>query len=412
MKVKMTKNLVKELIPQARVSEVLNSINASIESGINENPVITMTDENILDVKEELEKQIGRPAMLPEIYKAWMVACLCSAIPEADDSADDASKMFMQQMRDLYVSLIYDSLKICSVEDYAEDPYFQNIKIPEVSMGNIKLCTEYMEPFELGNYDIQKFDETYIVAIPRICMFAEKVGFPCLKENGRAWMSITLSEINTHKKPIERAKGNVLVLGLGLGYFPYMISRKDSVKSITIVERSQEVIDIFTQYILPQFEHKNKITIVKADALSFLDNLEDGEYKYCYADIWKSPSEYEGWKDYFAVKERTRHFKKTEFDYWVEDVFAMTISHSTFTEIVKNTVRQIDKTLDDKDVYEGQPDFVIHLFNYTKKLNMKDEIKCYRDVAKCISVKSIKNKIQRAKICFMDTEPTTGGKEV
>lgn len=38
---------------------------------------------------------------------------------------------------------------------------------------------------------------------------------------------------------------------------------KKDVESITIVELQQEVIDLFNIFILPKFENKDKITIVK-----------------------------------------------------------------------------------------------------------------------------------------------------
>lgn len=42
-----------------------------------------------------------------------------------------------------------------------------------------------------------------------------------------------------------------------------MVSLKEDVESITIVELQQEVIDLFNIFILPKFENKDKITIVK-----------------------------------------------------------------------------------------------------------------------------------------------------
>lgn len=45
-----------------------------------------------------------------------------------------------------------------------------------------------------------------------------------------------------------------------------MASLKADVESITIVEREQSVIDLFTSFILPQFKTKDKITVIKDDA--------------------------------------------------------------------------------------------------------------------------------------------------
>ena len=55
-------------------------------------------------------------------------------------------------------------------------------------------------------------------------------------------MSTIPHEINTMKKDIDIVKNNVLVLGLGIGYFSYLISNKASVKNITILENDEEII--------------------------------------------------------------------------------------------------------------------------------------------------------------------------
>ena len=65
-----------------------------------------------------------------------------------------------------------------------------------------------------------------------------------------------------------------------------MAAEKDSVNSVTIIEKEKDVIDLFTKFILPQFPHKEKITIVQADALDYMQQLEDGTFDYCFADIW------------------------------------------------------------------------------------------------------------------------------
>ena len=68
-----------------------------------------------------------------------------------------------------------------------------------------------------------------------------------------------------------------------------MTAIKENVESVTIIEKSPEVISLFKKYILPQFSAvKNKITIIEADAIEFMENLEDGKYDYCFADIWES----------------------------------------------------------------------------------------------------------------------------
>jgi 16S rRNA G966 N2-methylase RsmD len=87
------------------------------------------------------------------------------------------------------------------------------------------------------------------------------------------------------KPYIARAKGNVLVLGLGMGYVPYMISLKEEVSSVTIIEKDKEIIELFKKALLPLFPNKHKIKIIEDDAIRYL-NKKEATYDYIFADLW------------------------------------------------------------------------------------------------------------------------------
>ena len=148
-------------------------------------------------------------------------------------------------------------------------------------------------------------------------------------------MSVSPNEICTMEKPIEHARGKVLTLGCGLGYFAYMASLKDEVTSVTIVEREQDVIDLFQNYILPQFKHKEKVNIVKGDAVEYLKNVKDGEFDYCFADIWSAANDLES---YFAVKEIGRNFDKIQIEYWIRDAIAGYLAGYVWPEIIDSFI--------------------------------------------------------------------------
>jgi spermidine synthase len=101
-------------------------------------------------------------------------------------------------------------------------------------------------------------------------------------------MSITPNEIETMKGPIDKALGNVLTFGLGLGYYAYMTSQKDNVESITVVESNEDVIDLFNKCVLPQFGNaQKKIKIIKADAFEYAQNyIYNGKYDFVFTDLW------------------------------------------------------------------------------------------------------------------------------
>ena len=205
--------------------------------------------------------------------------------------------------------------------DIESNKYFQNIHFDEQQHGRFKLGHKSFEKYETFHYDTPKIMlET--LAIPRIGTFDYQFEYPQISEDGSTWMSVTPNEIITMEKAIEKAAGNVLTLGCGMGYYAYMVSEKEEVEHVTIVEKEQDVIDLFNTYILPQFSHKEKITVIHADAFDFMENLSDGEYDYCFADIWIGNNDS---VPYMKMKSLCQKFKNMDVSYWIEDSLVLTI---------------------------------------------------------------------------------------
>ncbi len=123
-----------------------------------------------------------------------------------------------------------------NANEFYNNPYYKNIKLPIKKVGNSELKYEKYKAFEgfICN-DILK--DSNGRQIPQIGYFDGEFEYPAILENNRLWMSITPNEIETMKEPIDRAVGKVLTYGLGLGYYAYMVSEKDNVDSITVVEK-------------------------------------------------------------------------------------------------------------------------------------------------------------------------------
>ena len=199
---------------------------------------------------------------------------------------------------------------------FANNLYFNTIKPTPKKIGNYRL--EYIDfkayqPFSLD--DIQVDDKDFFLERSPLSYFTSDESYLALSYQGEVWMSITPNEINTMKPHIDEAKGNVLVLGLGLGYYPFMISEKVDVKEITIVELDQNIIDLFKSELLPLFPHKDKIRIIKGDAIQYLKNNKS-HYDYVFADLWHNPED--GLPLYLKIKEIEKQYKNTKFQYWLE----------------------------------------------------------------------------------------------
>ena len=71
-----------------------------------------------------------------------------------------------------------------------------------------------------------------------------------------------------------------------------MAAIKPSVESVTVVERSRDVIELFKKFILPQFPRADKVKVVHADAFKYAEKTAPKEkFDYIYADTWHDPSD-------------------------------------------------------------------------------------------------------------------------
>lgn len=199
---------------------------------------------------------------------------------------------------------------------FIENPYHRSIQIPQAALGGIALTHQAYAPFEafVCNDLVAQPDGRII---PQIGYFDTEFAFPAILEDGRVWMTITPNEIETMRAPIAASHGRVLALGLGLGYFAFMASEKESVECVTVVEQNGEVIRLFEKHILPQFPNAKKIRIEKADAFAYLDaHATGGRYDVVFADLWHDVGD--GLEMYLRIKAYEERMPGTLFQYWIE----------------------------------------------------------------------------------------------
>ncbi len=233
-------------------------------------------------------------------------------------SAEEAFRILFCGIFDIYSDREFRSGWIrkmfrCLDRDvYENDPYKRLIKFPKVSKGEWSFFEGSYKPFEAFVFNDLVSDGDGRV-IPQIGFFEKEYKFPAVSQNGREWMLITPNEIETMKKPVESAFGDVVTYGLGLGYFAFMASEKEDVSSVTVIERDESVIKLFREHILPQFSNKEKIHIVCMDALEYAKTEHSCDF--VFADIWHDPSD--GCALYKKLKQLEREGVK--YSYWIEN---------------------------------------------------------------------------------------------
>ena len=210
--------------------------------------------------------------------------------------------------------LLYKNARKLDKRAFRENPYLKAVKIPTVTEGKYTLTEARYAKGEIFQYDMPDFTAEYTV--PKLGFFSSPVRFPAIYEGKTPWMSVCPSEILSMREDIAAARGNVLVLGLGLGYYPFMISGKSEVKDVTVVERSPEIVKLFETHLLPQFPFDYKIEVAECDAYDYLDEVEPGEFDFIYCDLWMGAED--GAEHYRRLKEYEARFPAAEFRYWIE----------------------------------------------------------------------------------------------
>lgn len=255
--------------------------------------------------KEEMDEVVNSGVSSEYAFKLILAAAFGLDVVDNADDKELFNKYFDRMVHKL------------DTNEYYENAYYKNIKIPSIKIGKSELKYEQYKPFEgFVCNDILRTEEGR--QIPQIGFFDTEFRFPAVLENGRIWMTITPNEIETMREPVDQAFGHVLTFGLGLGYFAYMVSEKENVESVTIVDLNKDVIELFQKYVLPQFKHGHKINVIQADAFEFAKaHLSEGKYDFVFTDLWHDVSD--GLDMYLKMKEMEKQSRPdTVFTYWIE----------------------------------------------------------------------------------------------
>lgn len=109
-----------------------------------------------------------------------------------------------------------------------------------------------------------------------------------LLEDGRCWMSDNKNDKATQQPLIEPCSGNVLVGGLGIGYIVERLAEKPEVRSVVVVEKSPEVVELVWGHL----DTKGKAVVVCCDIFNYLSLRREG-FDFICLDVWKDESKEE-----------------------------------------------------------------------------------------------------------------------
>lgn len=228
---------------------------------------------------------------------------------EIDTDNKENKKIIGEYIKGQFIELDYKKI--------IENPYYKSIKLDEINLKDVKIENLSFKPYEIIPVDdITVEKDCYFKEKTKLGYFKKELPYIAISKKDTIWMSITPSEIDSMEKEINEASGKVITFGLGLGYYAYMVSLKDDVSEVKIVEKDKEIIKLFLNYILPQFEYKEKIKVIEDDAFNYLTKNEMNS-DYAYFDLWHSPND--GLPMYLKIKEYENRYPHTKFTYWLKE---------------------------------------------------------------------------------------------
>lgn len=276
----------------------------------------------------------------PELITKEMVDILTEdgvTIPEVAISALLSVSLGLEFENDEDRRILMDyftpSIRLLDSKKYENNPYYKNIRLDDLKSGNWEIKWEEYKPYQAVICHDMIIEDDFR-EIPPLGFFPDGFRFPAILEGGNEWMTLTPVDLDTCEDAINKARGKVVTFGLGLGYYAYMASEKAEVESVTVVELSGEVIDLFKKYILPQFPNKDKIRIVKADAFKYAKQVMPSEnFDVAFVDTWRDASD--GAPMYKRMKALEELSPGTEFLYWVENFLRSRLRAEIYVDIIE-----------------------------------------------------------------------------
>ena len=245
-------------------------------------------------------------------------------IKDIEDKSDfDKKNIAFDRLEKLYPinsSFIKDNIRwdtvLLSSKYYSTNSYLKAINNLTFKEAGWTLTRNISKAYTLLPYQEEyAYGSNYNIKMG-LMMFKSDYIYPSIRLYDTEWMSLNQHEIRTMEVPIQLARGKVLTLGLGLGYYAYMVSLKEEVKEVHIVEMDLELIRVFNKYLLPLFPYPEKIHIHKADAFHFINDIKDKDYDFIFSDLWHNVSD--GVSAYLKLKKHFNKFAYTTCTYWIE----------------------------------------------------------------------------------------------
>ena len=146
-----------------------------------------------------------------------------------------------------------------------------DIDVPDGVSGDWKVET----------FEVPKEDLSQMISLWKTGRAVPSGKYKSLKRRGTIVMSNTPDEIRDFSRFVHRAKGSVLVNGLGLGVLLKALLNKPEVTNVTVIEKSEDVIKL----VAPTYLSDQRVKIINADAFEYVPP-KNQRFDAVWHDIW------------------------------------------------------------------------------------------------------------------------------
>jgi hypothetical protein len=289
----------------------------------------------------------------------------------------------IKQHPDLLVLSLKPHLHQLDPTSFISNPFYQRVKPHPITKGKWQLGYETYVPYQgVLTGDVITHSLHHHLETTPLGYFINPFYYLVIKQQDVTWMSVTPFEINTMAPVIDNMRGNVITLGLGLGYFASMAALKPEVKEVLVIEKDQHVIDIFLKQIYPYLENKEKIKIHHEDAFDFLRN-NTRPFDHLFVDIHHTADD--GLPMYIRMKKLEKLSRSGKWHYWLESsILALFRRHMII--FLQEQLLSFDERK-----YQNPTTLEDHLYHGLYQTNQQTSITSLTDLERWLSNASIQS---------------------
>jgi len=249
--------------------------------------------------------------------------------------------------------------------------YIAPFNIPNSKSGDIEIKNKW-HPADEPNTAVSVRTAIFTGQKPLTITYNRPIPITTLNDKKGTWMTTTPAEQVQAHNALRKCKGQVLVGGLGLGYFVKKLQEKDNVTSVIVVEISQDVINLVWKY--HQFDQR--FQIICTDIKKYLKRYTSRrEFNWVYLDIWRGDGEGQFIDTVLPLKRLAHKYACNKINHilsWQEEVMLGQIQIGIQTSIVLqlNEIKDMPKK-EFNNIFGGKYQITRKIFwNHTRQHNL------------------------------------------